>query len=472
MFKTWVKPLLEKIYDSYSAKIIVFDKGSYSLYPEVVEALDKEFSVHFYKSELELRSFLKNNSDARVILIKLPKERDLPYDIEQSSEIIYWRESDLVTTLSQPEKQKSKEHLKESNSYISEISSISSKLEQLLKKDEIDWGKVAYFWGRLSFLKDKYLYQIIYSEKASTLEVERVAHNLEHELEKKFSSFVLNYYSNLFYKSVYHEPVTVDRVLTYLTHRSNDKLALICMDGMGFQEWFSLKEHLNRQGISNFKEMHVFALLPTVTEVSRRALFSGKKLITELPLEKKGFIEQVNQKMSSGKAQFFLDKHPQWKQEFLTYDYIGIVFGLIDDLAHNTQSINGDKVLMQQNLEVLLHKAEIDKIINQFLEEDYKVIITSDHGSVCSKGIGIKQDKYLMDKRAKRVCVFPNSQLAHDFIKGNNLLTLYENEEILGDNCAVFAPWRGMFGNEGGKEITHGGIHIEEVVIPFVEVLK
>ena len=53
-----------------------------------------------------------------------------------------------------------------------------------------------------------------------------------------------------------------------------------------------------------------------------------------------------------------------------------------------------------------------------------------------------------------------------------NELIFFENKEIMGDSCAVFSPWRKMFGKEGQNEITHGGIHLEEVVVPFVEVMS
>jgi len=97
--------------------------------------------------------------------------------------------------------------------------------------------------------------------------------------------------------------------------------------------------------------------------------------------------------------------------------------------------------------------------------------ITSDHGSVACEGMGIKQDKYLVEARAKRACLFPNETLALDFKNKDSELILYKNEEQIGDRCIVFSPWRKMFGRQGQTSITHGGIHLEEVVIPFVEVL-
>lgn len=467
----WFKPLLDKLVDSYSARIIVVDEGRYSLYPEVAAALKRHFAVYYYKSELELRSFLRQNSGSRALIIKLPEVSYLPFDIEQGSEIIYWREADLVPAAGRTEK--GERTSKEEGSFLSAVYEVAGELEQLLKEEPIPWGKASYLWGKLSFLKDRFYYDTVYGNDISAPALERLLGDLEAKLEKKFTFFITSKYRNLFYQSIFHEPVTVDRVLPFCAHRDSGKLALICMDGMGFQEWFCLKNYFLSRGISNFKEGHVFALVPTVTEISRRALFSGKKSLEDLPLEGKGFGEYVEQNMANaeGAAHFFLDKHPQLQSEYFAGNYVGIVFGLIDDLAHRTQVVGEDKALMQQNLEVILRKTELAEIIKRFLEGSYKVFLTSDHGSVYSSGIGLKQDKYLLNKRARRACLFPNKRLADDFMRRDERLLFYENEELLGKSCAVFAPWRGMFGSPKEKEISHGGIHLEEVVVPFVEVL-
>ena len=471
MQREWFKPLLDKLVNSYSARIIVIDECRYSQHPEVDAALKRHFVVHYYKSELELRSFLMQNSASRTLIIKLPEVSYLPFDIEQSSEIIYWREADLVPATVRTEK--GERMSKEESGFLFDVYGSANELEQLLNEEPIPWGKASYLWGKLSFLKDRFYYDTVYSNNISTPGVERLLKDLEAKLKEKFTYFITSHYRNLFYQSIFYEPVTVDRVLPFCAHRDSGKLALICMDGMGFQEWFCLKNYFLSRGISNFKEMYVFALIPTVTRISRRALFSGKKSLADLPGEEKGFREYVRQNMANAKgtAQFFVDKHLQLQPEYFASNYVGIVFSLIDDLAHSIHVLGEDKALMQQNLEVILRKTEFAEIIKRFLEEGYKVILTSDHGSVYSSGIGIKQDKYLMDERAKRACLFPNKRLAEDFMKRDERLLFYENEELLGKSCAVFAPWRGMFGSLNEKEISHGGIHLEEVVVPFVEVL-
>ena len=42
---------------------------------------------------------------------------------------------------------------------------------------------------------------------------------------------------------------------------------------------------------------------------------------------------------------------------------------------------------------------------------------------------------------------------------------------ILGDKVLVVPKGREMFALQGDTAVTHGGIHIEEVIVPFVEVL-
>ena len=61
MQREWFKPLLDKLVNSYSARIIVIDECRYSQHPEVDAALKRHFAVHYYKSELELRSFNANS---------------------------------------------------------------------------------------------------------------------------------------------------------------------------------------------------------------------------------------------------------------------------------------------------------------------------------------------------------------------------------------------------------------------------
>jgi hypothetical protein len=241
---------------------------------------------------------------------------------------------------------------------------------------------------------------------------------------------------------------------------------------MGFQEWCCLKKYLMDKGINGFKESAIYALLPTLTKISRRALFNGLRSIEALTTEENGFQKHIatNWQAASGGAKKVIINAPvKWIPEYLGYDYLGIIINLIDDIAHSTVLIVESKRTMQNSLADVLQDTEIDKIINEFLLNGYRVYIVSDHGSVWCRGNGYQAEKYLVEDHAKRALVYPNKILAEEFCKGKGLLQ-YENQNVSGNNVLVFPRSRDMFARTKDLMITHGGIHIEEVIVPFIEV--
>jgi len=85
-------------------------------------------------------------------------------------------------------------------------------------------------------------------------------------------------------------------------------------------------------------------------------------------------------------------------------------------------------------------------------------------------GNGVKVEKYLVEDRALRALIYPNAKLAEEFATKNEL-NLFHSPRILGEKVLVLPRGREMFSTKEKLGISHGGIHIEEVIIPFVEVL-
>ena len=69
---------------------------------------------------------------------------------------------------------------------------------------------------------------------------------------------------------------------------------------MSFQEWYVLKSYLEKHGITKFREDSTLALLPTVTKISRRALFSGKKEY-EIPLKRERDFQILSKKIGNAR---------------------------------------------------------------------------------------------------------------------------------------------------------------------------
>ncbi|MEG0555871.1 MAG: BREX-3 system phosphatase PglZ, partial [Comamonas sp.] len=89
------------------------------------------------------------------------------------------------------------------------------------------------------------------------------------------------HYADLILQPVTKGPAMVHHVPRFLRHRRSageTKLALLVFDGLAFDQWVQIREHLSANAKRfAFDEGAAFAWLPAVTSVSRQALFSGLK---------------------------------------------------------------------------------------------------------------------------------------------------------------------------------------------------
>jgi hypothetical protein len=342
-----------------------------------------------------------------------------------------------------------------------EIIELVKTIQQSLQPEVQNWDIIAPLWGRLSYLKD------FCSEQVPEYYL------LDNEITEKFDQFIQQKYADSFFALSKDRPITINKVMDYLGYLKTDKLLLICFDGMSFQEWNILKTHLEKHGISKFREDSVLALLPTITEFSRRSLYSGVKEYPILLEEERGFKKYIHDKWycaDSKQVGFYYNAKPEWVSEYENYDYIGIIINLFDDTAHATGNVERSKLLMQKNLINILQETHIENIFHEFLKAGYRVFITSDHGTVWCHGNEIIPDKHLVEEQAKRVLVYPNNILAEDYARQKRV-KLLENKNQLGEKILVLPLGREMFTKKKESGISHGGIHLEEVIVPFIEVL-
>ena len=79
---------------------------------------------------------------------------------------------------------------------------------------------------------------------------------------------------SLFYET-FQNIKSVDKILPFIDNKkSNDnkKIALICFDCMGIAEWELLKTFFKD---FDFTERYLFSLIPSITSISRGAIYSA-----------------------------------------------------------------------------------------------------------------------------------------------------------------------------------------------------
>ena len=176
------------------------------------------------------------------MLILVPGECSyFPYDIE--------KRADIIELLDQPYGYVQESGLRSRT----EMAQLVERLKEFLAISPVNWQEVAPVWGELCYLRD-----------GSEVELTDY-YFLDKELTEGFTSFVLNDYDKLFYESYNNGPVTINQVMPYLGARDEDKMALRCFDGMGFQEWYVLKAYLAENQITKFTENSIYAIVPSLT---------------------------------------------------------------------------------------------------------------------------------------------------------------------------------------------------------------
>jgi len=313
-------------------------------------------------------------------------------------------------------------------------------------------------------------------------------------------------------------PVLVHYIPRYLARTVADdrsaKIALVVVDGLSADQWVVLREVL-REGWPGiiFSDHYVFAWIPTVTSVSRQAIFAGKA-----PFCFPDTIERTDREPHLW-AQFWADQG--LAQREVAYgkvvgDSVGSTRGAAaadgesapgepaaDDAAPEGPVADLDKVrelLERPKLRVLgLVVEKVDRIMhgmqlgsagmhNQirqwagqgFMTElvgllhgaGFRVFVTSDHGNVEARGIGNPSEGVIAEKRGQRVRIYEDQALRARVKSAYPECVEWPAIGLPQNYLALLAPGRAAFVREGERVVSHGGISAEELLVPFVEIRR
>lgn len=103
---------------------------------------------------------------------------------------------------------------------------------------------------------------------------------LQEKVDNAFFSWINSRYGTL-YNQPPIPPVMLHQIprflARYLEASKTNKVALVVLDGLALDQWLVLKDVLLAQRPQlNFRDETVFAWLPTITSISRQAIFAGK----------------------------------------------------------------------------------------------------------------------------------------------------------------------------------------------------
>jgi len=264
----------------------------------------------------------------------------------------------------------------------------------------------------------------------------------------------------------------------------NQRLALVVLDGLALDQWVILREVLSQQIPGHrFQEDAVFAWLPTITSVSRQAIFAGKppfyfaSSITTTSKEKSLWVQywsdlqipasEVAYQKSLG-APESLDIVREELRNPKTRIF-GLVVDTVDRIMHGMQLGSAG---MHNQVRQWAESGWLAQMLTLLLDSGFSVFITADHGNVEATGCGNPNEGMVADLRGGRVRVYTDQTLRTTVRNRFPAAIAWEPIGLPPDYYALFAPARSAFASVGERIIAHGGPSLEEVIVPFVQIVR
>jgi hypothetical protein len=280
-------------------------------------------------------------------------------------------------------------------------------------------------------------------------------------------------------------PVMVHHVPRYLAMRrgsGEEKVALLVFDGLAVDQWTQIRECvINRSQRLMFDENACFAWLPTLTSVSRQALFSGLR-----PREFSDSIETTSREPSLW-SRFWQD-HGLRANEVLYRKSIkrtddlptleaaltnpevkvaGLVVDTVDEIIHG--AVLGKRGISAQ-IASWCESGFVDRLFALLLDNGYHVYLTADHGNVEAIGIGRPNQGVASELRGERVRTYRSEALIADTAAANPTAFRLDVAGLPANFMPLFAAGRGAFVPKDEQVVVHGGVSVEELLVPFVKV--
>jgi hypothetical protein len=259
------------------------------------------------------------------------------------------------------------------------------------------------------------------------------------------------------------------------------KIALILVDGLAMDQWLVVRRELaSRQPAFRFREQFVFAWIPSLTSVSRQAAFAGKA-----PIFFPNSIQSTDKELALW-AQF-------WADQGFTPNEVVFFKGLGDGsmepfseaLSHPKARVAG---LVVDKVDKIMHGMEmgtagmhnqvcqwakqpyLNTLLDLLFDRGFKVYLTSDHGNVEAVGCGRPAEGAMANLRGERVRIYPDVALRSK-VKERFPAALEWDPVGLPEDClALLAPARQAFVQENKRIVSHGGISVEELIVPLVQI--
>jgi hypothetical protein len=337
-----------------------------------------------------------------------------------------------------------------------------------------DWTAFALKWAELSALV----------HCGNSTEHQTRLREIGDALNTTFAGWLADHYSSLI-----NLPPTNPAMLHHVPRRlardiedsGSSRAALIVVDGLALDQWVTIRQLLQKRDANLvMRESATFAWIPTLTSVSRQSIFSGKP-----PLYFPSSINSTNSEeklwkqfweghglsrldvayqrgLGDGDAAGVLDSaiHPGKTK------VVGLVVDKVDKIMHGMQLGSAG---MHNQIKQWCQGGFLAELVGQLLEYGYEVWLTADHGNIQCDGKGRPSEGVIAETRGERVRVYPTPELRAQVAGAFPFAHEWQPVGLPADYFPLVAGGHDAFVNPGDAIVGHGGVAIEEVIVPLVK---
>lgn len=343
-----------------------------------------------------------------------------------------------------------------------------------------EWQQAGQRWAELVVLRWEWDQALDEADRSSWA-------TLHATVENQFGSWMMQRYGSLHNLPFQQSPVMVHQISRYMaferSRKKHPKIALVVLDGLALDQWVLLKKSLESTDSTwRFHESSTFAWVPTLTTVTRQTIFAG-----EPPLYFPDSLGTTSKEKSHW-LRFWEDQGVKRACVDLVTNIdgpddpalgtaidnhqlavLGVIWNKVDNIMHGMQLQTAG---MHNQVRLWAQQGHLQQLLDRLSSEGFVIYLTADHGNVTAEGIGNPKEGVLVETKGKRVRVYDNIEFLEEVEAKFPDSKRWTNQGLPPFRFVLFPGSLKAFTNEGDQVVSHGGISMEEVLVPFVTITK
>jgi CheY-like chemotaxis protein len=356
----------------------------------------------------------------------------------------------------------------------------------------------------------KLVYWELEMEKSDSPEMRDVLQTQKSEANTEFFKFVSKNYARWVSPKSDDGPIMSHNLVKFKVLPHVEKgvpTFFVLLDNLRFDQWKAVQPIFS-ESFRILEEETFYSILPTATQYSRNAIFSG---MMPLDIEKQFSSQWKNDDDEGGKnlheEEFFRAQLKRLKRDDIKFSYtkvlnyqagqdlvnnihnlLGndlniIVYNFVDMMSHARtemevlKELAGDEISYRSVTRSWFEHSPLHQALKKIADKKMNLILATDHGSVRvkspSKVIGDKQTttnlRYKHGRNlnydSKEVLVFRDPREAGLPVPTVNSSYIFARE----DNFLCYPNNYNYYANYYRKTFQHGGVSLEEMVVPIIK---